>query len=192
MRWDIINRHLLRSRARRFLEIGIGDGSCAARVEAHLKWGVDPRPKPGAERSYDRVFQQTSDEYFARQSEKFDVVLIDGLHHADQVYRDILHALAVVSPRGVVVAHDCNPSSEAMQAVPQRQGIWTGDCWRAIVRLRASRPLLTAYVINTDFGVGVIRKRSSPLLKLDKAFDKYTYADLRRDRKRLLDLREPK
>lgn len=191
-RWDIINSFLRRSPEKRFLEIGVGDGSCAARVHAKTHWGVDPSPRAGAETYYDFLFRGTSDQFFRKHSEKFDVVLVDGLHHAAQVYRDIMSALAVVGPNGVVIAHDCNPSSRAMQAVPQEQGIWTGDCWRAIVRLRATRTDVTTYVLDTDYGVGVVRKIPSTPITLEKSLGELTFHDLAQNRRKLLGLTAPK
>lgn len=191
-RWDIINSFLRISSEKRFLEIGVGDGSCAARVQAKTHWGVDPHPRAGSETHYDFLFRGTSDQFFRKYHEKFDVVLVDGLHHAVQVYRDIMSALAVVGPRGVVIAHDCNPTTRAMQAVPQEQGIWTGDCWRAIVKLRATRTDVTAYVLDTDYGVGVVRKIPSAPISLDKSLGELTFHDLAKNRRKLLGLTAPK
>lgn len=103
-----------------------------------------------------------------------------------------MSALAIVGPHGVVVAHDCNPSTRAMQAIPQEQGIWTGDCWRAIVKLRATRTDVTTYVLDTDYGVGVVRKIPSAPISLDKSLGELTFQDLAKNRRKLLGLTAPK
>jgi hypothetical protein len=62
----------------------------------------------------------------------------------------------------MVVCHDMNPTTEEMQAVPRRREEWTGDCWKAWVRLRRERPALPAVVADTDYGVGVIFPNGKP------------------------------
>lgn len=44
--------------------------------------------------------------------QKFDLVFIDGLHHSDQVLKDINNSLSFLEPNGVIMCHDILPSSE--------------------------------------------------------------------------------
>lgn len=180
----------------RFLEIGVGSGACGNKVKASLKWGVDPKPGKIPQRDpedvYAKLFRQTSDDFFKElpASEKFDVVFIDGLHIAKQVYQDVLNALNHLTPRGMIILHDCNPENEAMQAVPRLQKHWNGNCWKAIVRLRSEHPKLFCRVIDRDQGLGVVIPRPAGKevleLKLERpAFD-LQYKDLEADRARLL------
>lgn len=191
LRWDVINVLLGLTQKRRFLEIGVQNGSCGARVQSREKWGVDPAATLGARQRYTKLHQQTSDAFFEElPAEKlFDVVLVDGLHHADQVLRDVDNALAHLAPGGFIVMHDCNPQSEIVQRVPRASGVWNGDCWKAMVELR-QRADLIAFTIDTDHGVGVVRKgpNANPLCNVPRVLD---YSALERDRRRLLDLVPP-
>ena len=84
---------------------------------------------------------------------------------------------------GVIVMHDCLPTTEEMQEwhnTSQQGKVWTGDTWKAYVKAMHSLPYLV-YVIDTDFGCGIIdtSKRShSPFRAIDmellewKHFDK--------------------
>ena len=128
-RWDVVNELLSRTQQRRYLEIGIQRGVCGSKVKASRKVGVDPAPFDSALRHFTTVCRQTSDAFFAELSrdELFDVVLVDGLHHADQVFRDVQNALLHLADGGAIVMHDCNPQSEAAQRVPREVRVWNGD-----------------------------------------------------------------
>ena len=156
-RWDVCNARLAQFDPSRFLEIGVKTGRGARKIRADLKFGVDPvplLPTPG----YTKLYIQTSDEFFASQKGylNLSVVLVDGLHHWDQVLRDILNSVSHLNPGGTVVVHDCNPPDEGSQVVPRQQGHWNGDCWKAIVHLRATRPDLRVYTLDADEGLGII------------------------------------
>jgi SAM-dependent methyltransferase len=118
--------------------------------------GVDPAPR----RPVDHA--ESSDAYFAAHpDERFDLVFVDGLHLHEQVLRDVANALRALRSGGFVVLHDCNPPSEFHQRerhqVGARRPPWTGTVWKAWVELRATRADLAMHVVDTDFGVGVIR-----------------------------------
>lgn len=179
MRWDIINRLIETYGYQTYLEIGVYNKALNYhKIKCQKKLGVDPDPKAGAD------IVKPSDVFFAKNRQHFDLIFIDGLHHADQVERDILNALKFLTDNGSIVVHDCNPTSEAMQQVPRIQGEWTGDVWRAWVKLRC-RADLSMVVLDTDYGVGVIRKgKQDPLYVRESA----TYQDFVNNRKEWLNL----
>jgi SAM-dependent methyltransferase len=152
-RTRILNALIRRFGYSSYLEIGIGDGANFAAIRCAHKHSVDPG---SAEALRPASQALTSDQYFAQSKETFDMIFIDGLHHADVVARDIRNALSCLNPGGMVVCHDMNPSSEAMQRVPREQAEWTGDCWRAWLRIRATRDDLAMLVLDTDYGIGII------------------------------------
>ena len=98
-------------------------------------------------------------------------MFIDGLHHHEQVYRDVTNSLDGLSVSGTIVLHDCNPRNEEMQRVPRVQAEWTGDCWKAIARMRATRPDLNVSVLDTDYGLGVVQRGRSAPIKTAKRWD---------------------
>jgi SAM-dependent methyltransferase len=167
---------------RSYLEIGQGQR------EQNLDWiqcpiriGVDPEPTLNA------AYKMTSDDFFAQNNDTFDLVFIDGLHHADQVERDILNALAILNDDGTIVVHDCNPLAEEYQRVPPPKNpkAWTGDVWKTWVKFRASRPDLMMYVVDIDFGCGVIRRGRQDTIRIP---DPLTYAQLDSHRAEWLNL----
>lgn len=189
-RWNVINALLATTKQKRFLEIGIQRGVCGSKVHAGFKVGVDPAPHPSARRHYNAVHRQESDAFFAQlpAEARFDVVLVDGLHHGDQVLRDVDNALLHLAEDGAIVMHDCNPLTELAQRVPRETGVWNGDCWKAMVELRR-RPGLDAFTIDSDHGIGIVRRAPNPSPL--EAPGELTYPDLEEDRAKLLGLVSP-
>lgn len=153
-RWNVINALAEACKARTYLEIGLGPrGSrSSSHVRIPNRVSVDPF-------EVDAEQHMTSDQFFAHNRKLFDVVFIDGLHHACQAQRDIENALRVITPGGVVVVHDCNPTTEVAQRVPRpaETPVWNGDVWRAWCRLRRV-PDLSMTVVDVDHGCGVITR----------------------------------
>ena len=170
-RTDIIQYLIYNIKASKYLEIGISNRENFDKIVCDLKVGVDPEPLSKA------TFCSSSDEFFKINTETFDIIFIDGLHHADQVYRDIVNSLKILNEGGVIVCHDMNPIKEEHQIIPFTSGIWNGDCWKAFVRLRQERSDLEMYTVDTDHGCSIIQKGSQETLPKDikltfKKFDK--------------------
>ena len=187
-RWDIINRLIRQYGMTRYLEIGTQKDDCLNKVECGFKVGVDPEPIWHSVTASDEFYKMTSDEFFAQNISKFDIVFIDGLHHADQAYKDISNALKLIGMEGAIVVHDCSPILEESQIIPEPVvKSWNGDVWKAWVRLRA-RDLLLMQVINTDQGVGVIQWGVGETLVVPE--EELTFENLEKKRKEWLNLKE--
>jgi glycosyltransferase involved in cell wall biosynthesis len=152
--YDVINKILEKIKVDRYLEIGASGGDTLRHVKATFRVGVDPRPQERGLTTATEFFSISSDEFFARGNAvgTFGVTLVDGLHHADQVYRDIENACRVSD---VVVVPNTNPISEILQVVPYLGGDWTGDVWKAVARVRAEGQHAVR-TINAGFGISVI------------------------------------
>ena len=178
-RTDLCNHLVTSNGYRRYLEIGVRDPrDNFAKVEVDEKHGVDPDPRRPV------TFPMTSDAFFAQRAASddrtpYDLVLIDGLHVADQVERDVIGSLDLLAPGGTVVVHDCNPLNEKSAADESIYGThWNGTVWKAWVKLRATRPDLFMCVIDMDEGCGIIRRGAQELLSLatlDYAAMDYAY-----------------
>lgn len=149
-RTDIINYLIQKFGYKHYLEIGVQRGNNFRAVNCQFKAGVDPDPASAA------THKMTSDEFFKRdKSARFDIIFIDGLHHFDQAFNDIINSLNRLSENGAIVMHDCLPKTEIMQRVPREVKEWTGDAWKAFVRFRTINPSF-ARTIETDYGCGLI------------------------------------
>jgi hypothetical protein len=181
-RTEIINYLIKKINAKSYLEIGVREPEGNYNfIICENKTAVDPVPlSPG-------IIALTSDNFFAQNKDTFDIIFIDGLHEADQVERDIINSLAVLNPGGYILCHDMNPTDELMQRVPaETTGAWTGDCWKAWVKLRSERKDLAMFVLDTDYGVGIIQKGKQKLILLNGL--ELTYSNLVANRKEWLNL----
>ncbi len=203
-----------------YLEIGVELGQSLLPIQARQKHGVDPNPivpmrhrirmfmQNLLSRNKVHLHQMTSDDFFAQRNSilgdsKIDVTLVDGLHTYEQAYRDVLNCLDVLSPNGVIVMHDCNPPSariafrarshsEALKEFPADGDFrWCGDVWKAIVLLRSLHTDLQTFVLDADFGLGIVSRgaSTSKLSYSREAIEAMSYEDLAARRTTLLDLR---
>ena len=164
-RLDILNTIIKRYNFQSYLEIGVFGGYTFNNILCQHKVGVDPDKNSAA-----NIFL-TSDEFFEQNQETFDLIFIDGLHHADQVKKDIENSLKVLNHGGFIVCHDMNPHSEIIQRVPRVTDAWTGDCWKAWVEFRESRDDLKMFVIDTDHGCGIIQRGNQTKITVDCELD---------------------
>jgi hypothetical protein len=166
-RYDLINFLNKRFKFNNYLEIGVNDGYCIRRIEIPNKDGVDPQHSAETNGNFvpEINFQMTSDEFFQNHvNTKYDVIFIDGLHHSEQVDKDIINSLAHLKEGGFILLHDCNPPTYEMQIVPRQTGLWNGDVWKSIVKARKIQGLEVS-VVDTDWGVGVIRRGSQQVIQ---------------------------
>jgi hypothetical protein len=136
-----------------YLEIGLGNGANFKEIVCDEKVGIDP------ESVIDMagVFRMTSDEWFT-DSHGFDLIFIDGLHHADQVERDIINSWNVLNKGGQILIHDVKPLNEVCQRVPREQTQWTGDVWRSWYGLKNTYPKLKFDYLDERVGLAIIHK----------------------------------
>ena len=134
------------------------------KVEIASKETIDPV----IQKQYpDITYNMTSDEAFGlliKECKKYDIIFIDGLHTSEQVDKDIVNSLKVLSEGGIIVLHDCNPAS-MFDIKPEVNG----TTFRSIINLRYSRPDLTVHTVNTDCGCGIVSVKNTqkPYNKVD-------------------------
>lgn len=179
-RTQIIQSLINKIKAKSYLEIGIDNGINFQTIICDKKVSVDPNTDTIA------MHYLTSDDFFKKNKDTFDVIFIDGLHHADQVYKDIINSLEVLNDDGYIICHDMNPIKESHQIIPFVSGTWNGDCWKAYAKLRIERSDLQMHVINTDHGCGIISKGSQIPLDIDISSLNYNFFDM--NRKKILNL----
>lgn len=194
-RSEIINHFITKYNFVNYLEIGVFNGDCITKVIAQHKDGVDP----GAEGVVhpEVNYPITSDEFFELIKDhdiKYDIVFIDGLHHSDQVIKDINNSLKHTIDGGVIVMHDCSPPTKTNAQVPRNgQREWNGDVYKAFLQSRIDNNEHEHFVVDDDWGVGVIIKNHSdfPITKedLQQGINSWDYFD--QNRKKLLNLITP-
>ena len=149
-RWDLIQHIINKYNYTSYLEIGCDKDQSFSKIKINKKIGVDPISGG--------TIRDTSDNFFINNKDKFDIIFIDGLHHYEQVIKDIYNSLDILNDNGHILIHDCLPRTIAHQAIPRYRGSWNGDVWKSIVELR-TKSNLEVFTCEIDFGVGVIRKK---------------------------------
>ena len=178
-RTDIINAVCRACSAQAYLEVGVWNGRNFDAVECPTKVGVDPDPSSPA------THRMTSDEFFDRNKQFFDVIFLDGLHTEHQFALDVASSLMFLREGGAIVCHDMNPTAREMQSEEYSGGAWTGQAWKHFARLRMTRPDLEMFVVDADYGCGVIRRGSQEPIPWVAGLD---YSHLESDRRGILNL----
>ena len=190
-RTDIINRIVNEYGFNNYLEIGVRDSrENFDLIEANNKDGVDPNPVTPVN------FKTTSDEFFKNHvgNQKYDVIFVDGLHTAEQVYLDVKNSINHLNENGFIVMHDCNPPTQyhirSYDEYLKNRGEWNGTVFEGFIQLKEELKDWNCFVINEDFGCGIITKktlkREFPALEI---YSKPIYWDyFNKNRNELLDL----
>lgn len=171
-RWDIINILIKKYEYKSYLEVGTQDpNSNFNKIDIEYKVSIDPFPRGEV------TFIGTSDEYFESISDdvKFDIIFIDGLHHDDQVLKDIDNSVNHLNKNGIIVCHDCLPTTEKQQERNDHGGVWLGDVWKAIAKLRVESTDLDIKVVDTDLGCGLIQVGKNKQYITNQNYLEYSY-----------------
>lgn len=151
---DRIHRAVL---PRGYVEIGVRDGaSLAIALPGTRAVAIDPVPIIDKKHSrHTRVFQLTSDDYFASRDlladldrALLDMAFIDGMHLFEFALRDFMHIERLAHADTVVLVHDCYPVDEATAERDCTTECWSGDVWKLITCLKESRPDLRISVVD--------------------------------------------
>ena len=177
----IVNDIIERKKYETYLEIGCDKNILFNSVKIKKKIGIDPVSGGN--------IRMSSDNFFKNNQDKFDLIFIDGLHQYEQVKRDVYNSLKFLNDNGVILLHDCMPSSFMRQASKRSSNIWNGDVWKNIVEFRTLDQIDT-YTIYADHGIGLIlkRKNRNKLLLKIKSFDKLKFQDYYKNYKLFLNI----
>lgn len=174
MRWDIINQLIKKNNYKSYLEIGYYKGWSFDNVHCESKIAIDPNPTKHSgqevlpsgsifEEDGGTIHKCDSDRFFELKdmvgnTEKFDLIFIDGSHLSEQVDKDLGNALRHLSPNGTIVMHDCNPP-EYEHTTIGIDGCWTGDVYRSAIKfqLNDNHTEYDFFTVDTDWGVGIIQ-----------------------------------
>jgi hypothetical protein len=182
-----------------YLEIGVADGSTLEAVKLPFKWGVDPQPTfnhyllpEGC-----RFSVATSDVFFEEISNviKFDLIFLDGLHHWEQTYKDLVNSFSHANQQTIILMDDVIPSDEfsswrnSGEAVAARLAAggsnynWHGDTYKVLIALKDYHPELEWCVINEEPNPQAIiwKKKDQDVVQCLAPFNSYdsvNYADV--------------
>lgn len=209
-----------------YLEIGSQRGTSLFPIKCKNKIAIDPQfiIKTGRKIKWwfrnpvnfnIKYFEETSDDFFAKRKDflkkknPIDIALVDGLHTFRAALQDVLNTLPYLNPKGLIVMHDCFPPNE-VAATPSEEiekmkdeqpegftGEWCGDVWKAIVYLKENHSdVLDVCVLNTDYGLGIVRIKDEGIGELSivesnyKKTDTMTYKDMMINPQEIINFKE--
>lgn len=158
----LIDKYGLKS----YLEIGVKNpASNYDKIECEYKDGCDPDlTQPDAKKF--TIARYESDLYFKKvfdfkekhgEIKLFDLVFIDGLHHADQVKRDFQNSLHCLNDGGFIIIHDTCPETEKGTEVPRVNKRWWGDVYKFVMNLGQYKGI-QYFTLNIDEGITIVWK----------------------------------
>lgn len=160
---DLLNFLATTFNLKSYLEIGVQNpANNFNKIKCEIKIGVDP------EVDNNSVIKTTSDDFFIDQVEAiedktdypYDLILIDGLHHSDQVKRDFDNSLLCLNDNGFILIHDTLPTDEMYTHVPRDTKIWFGDVYKFALRLQ-EYDSIDFVTVDFDCGCTVVWKDAS-------------------------------
>jgi hypothetical protein len=119
---------------------------------------------------------------------EYDIIFVDPEHSFERSKYDIELAYKLLKINGIMVIHDCSPKSYKM--IPFNLREWCGDTYKAFINFKHSNPDISSYVVDEDYGCGVITKNNvmfnNSILPNLETLSAWSYFDL--NRKELLTL----
>lgn len=197
LRFELINDYIQKRGYKSYLEIGVENpNNCFNHVYCEKKVSVDPYlPTPYVnEESSEALASQvtyrlTSDDFFAQNTEKFDIIFIDALHTEEQCDKDVANALKVLNPYGVILLHDSLPENERLQSDEAFENgePWNGTVWKTVKKLIDSHKFDVKTYYH-DWGIAAIEAREcdngityeynpNELIQIDKKYEDLNYKD---------------
>lgn len=173
---QILNELITDFNLKSFLEIGYWNGETHETIKCLNKVAVDPDPRPAlSEYTKHDVKIMSSDDFFETNKQTFDLILVDGSHEANQVYKDVVNSLNFLNPRGIIFMHDVCPLTES-GTLPSA----SGDAFKTFMKIRCERDDLDAFLLD-DFtaqdntGFGIIIKNTGFSTRYTNSNVQYTY-----------------
>lgn len=197
---SIINHLINKFKCKSYLEIGVNDGLNFNKINIDYKIGIDPEPSKYIDNKH--LFLMNSDEFFEyidtelgnniennnisknknieNIKKKYDIIFIDGCKNENQILKDINNSLNHLNENGFILLKNCNPPNKIYVKKDYNNGnnnYWIGDAWMVYTKLRISNPNLLMYVLNCEFGLGLIMKGSQRNIKLNIDFNYSQFAE---------------
>ena len=175
-RVQLINLFIQEKKFLTYLELGVYDKSTFNNINCANKKCVDFL--------HPADYQMSTDNFFAINKNKYDIIFIDANHTEPYLSRDIKNSLKILNTNGIIILHDVNPPDEYSQI--DSNNLYQ-TAWKAFVKFRFSNDFFT-YSYPTDCGLGVIDTSQKSKLKQNKNidFENLKYLDLENNREYFL------
>jgi len=96
---------------------------------------------------------------FVDQRRTFDLIFVDPWHTYESSLRDIQLALTLLATEGMLVVHDCHPTTPELTTPEYHPGDWMGQTYLAFLDMARATPELIHSVVDLDCGCGLLWRR---------------------------------
>lgn len=182
-RYDVINDLIEVNQFKSFLGICSIPNITQAEVKCDYKKMVDGRHDIGNEKRVGSYYIGKSDDFFAQNTEKFDLIYISGFSLYYQARKDFENAIKSLNPNGLIVLCNSNP---VLENIPTDDR-WKIDSFKLIIDIWRGAYLFDYYTVNEDNGCTVINPHAiveRPIQSQTKW--EHTYEFFRSSRERIL------
>lgn len=184
---QVINYLIEKFKFQSYLEIGVNNPrDNFDLIKCKFKIGVDPNGAASFTGTSDEFFDTcfTENTYGNDGLLRFDIIFIDGLHHADQVKKDFENSLHCLNEGGIILLHDTNPADERYTHVPRDLPTgkrWNGNTYQFLFEL-AGINHLDYKTLNFDSnGLTVVKQKPGNIMLALKVNDEpYKFFDKER------------
>ena len=105
---------------------------------------------------------------------KFDIIFVDPYHTFDQSNYDIELAYSLLSENGFIVVHDCYTTLKFLYNPEYQYGGWCGETYKSFINFNINHPKYQLFVVDCDYGCGIISKNKKRRKLYDKKLDDIT------------------
>jgi hypothetical protein len=149
-RFEIIQKLINENQFKTYLEIGTQSSESAHQIKIDYKTGVDPKPIKRQSGDFNEFHNVTSNDFFSKNTKKFDLIFIDGDHSYQQVKMDFQNAMKSISRNGIIVLHDSLPHSKEYSSL-----LWNGEVFKLINDIHNSGASYS--IVDSDHGVAIVK-----------------------------------
>jgi hypothetical protein len=107
---DFILEIVKLTNCKKYLELGIYDCTTIGKISNYVDYavGVDIEKKFMKNINF-TFYHGSTDDYFSKNTELFDIVFIDADHSIESVRKDFSNSLSVLNKYGIILLHDTDP-----------------------------------------------------------------------------------
>ena len=141
---------------RSYLELGIYDGTCITEIAKIVDKAVGVDIKKRHRHNNFEFIEKTTDDFFATNTSKFDIIFIDADHNFESVKKDFENALKCLNNHGIILLHDTDPMQKYLL-----QPTYCGDSYKMINYIKENHPELNFINLPiSEAGLTIINKNN--------------------------------
>ena len=156
--YSLIIRDLVKTtNCKKYLELGVADGSNIYLIKDYVEKCVGVDVKDRLENKNKIEYNlMTTDDFFSKNSETFDIIFIDANHYWLYVRRDFENSLKVLNEFGIIFLHDTDPIHSVMLSPG-----YCSDSYHITDYVYANHPELNIITLPVcDMGLTIVMRKN--------------------------------